>query len=295
MLKVSKRTFQGYTIETKLITLEIGIQKLDSLYIHEEIIPEKKAELVNKMPSDGVFLHPIIVDRKSFVVLDGMHRVAAAKEIKIKYIPICLVDYENPNIHIGCWYRMFERLSEASEVEFAFRRERMSTTLQPYEVAHGLVEERRATTAAFSPNWALVGTTHTEGIKERYDTIKRIELHLQTGGYRMGYSTDRDALARIAASEFSLGLMTPTVTKREVIETALAGKVFSQKTTRHIIPARPMNVNVPMSWLRGDISLKKVNALLRDHLASKRINKLPPGQILDRRYDEELYIFNEIE
>jgi hypothetical protein len=96
---------------------------------------------------------------------------------------------------------------------------------------------------------------------------------------------------RIVAGEFSAGLMTPTVTKKEVVDTALAGKVFSQKTTRHIIPARPMNVNVPIVWLHGNISLDEANTRLREHLASKRIDKLPPGQILDRRYDEELYVF----
>ena len=288
---MSSTASQGYRIETKLLTLDIAIEKLDNLYIHEEIIPEKKRELVNKMPSDGVFLHPIIVDRNSLVVLDGMHRVAAAKEIKIKYIPVCLVDYGNPNIRIGCWYRMFEGLSEASEAEVAFRREGLSPNLQPYEVAYGLVEGRKATTAAFSADWTLTAKNHAGSIKERYNTIKRIELRIQAEGHKMGYSTDRDALARITAAEFSSGMMTPTVTKKEVVETALAGNVFSQKTTRHIIPARPMNVNVPISWLRGDITLKKVNVQLRDHLASKRIDKLPPGQILDRRYDEELYIF----
>ena len=281
----------GLTLETPLITLEIALEELCRLHIHEEIIPEKMRELVDKMPRDGVFIHPIIVDSKSLVVLDGMHRVAAAKEIGFRYIPVCFVDYDNPHIQIGCWYRMFEGLCDASEAETFFRREGMATAPQPYEAAHDLVEGRRATTAAFSKDWSLTAENHAGGIKERYDAIKRIEICLKKAGHRMGYSTDMDALSKIAAGEYSAGLMTPTVTKKEVVETALAGKVFSQKTTRHIIPARPMNVNVPIAWLHGEMSLEEANSRLVDHLTVKRIEKLPPGQILDRRYDEELYVF----
>jgi hypothetical protein len=43
--------------------------------------------------------------------------VAAAKKIGYKYIPACLVDYYNPGIHIGCWYRMFKSLVEADEAK----------------------------------------------------------------------------------------------------------------------------------------------------------------------------------
>jgi len=107
----------------------------------------------------------------------------------------------------------------------------------------------------------------------------------------MGYATDRDAPARVASGEYSAGLVTPTLTKREVVETALAGHVFAQKTTRHIIPARPMFVSVPTGWLGGSVAADEANLRLRSLLASKRLTLRPPGQVLDRRYDEELYFF----
>jgi hypothetical protein len=281
----------GFTLRTPLITLEIALEELGRLHIHEEIIPVKMRELVDKMPGDGVFIHPIIVDSGSLVVLDGMHRVAAAKDIGFRYIPVCLVDYGNPHIHIGCWYRMFKDLSGASEAKEALREAGLSPVEKTYDQAHEMVESREAVTALFSRSWSFAALGTAEDIKGRYAAIKRVENLLQARGHNMGYSTDRDAPARIASGEYSTELMTPTVTKREVVETALAGKVFSQKTTRHIIPARPMNVNVPIAWLCGDMSLEEMNTRLRDHLASRRIDKLPPGQILDRRYDEELYIF----
>jgi hypothetical protein len=85
--------------------------------------------------------------------------------------------------------------------------------------------------------------------------------------------------------------MTPTISKREVVETALAGKVFIQKATRHVIPARPMFVNVPNEWLGGRLSLSEANDRLVALLSSRELKRLPPGQVLDRRYREELYVF----
>lgn len=281
---------RGFVISHPQCSFELVLEELNDLHIHEEIIPEKMRELVEKIPHDGVWIHPIIVDRNSLVVLDGMHRVAAAKEIGYKYIPVCLVDYKNPNIKIGCWYRMFKSLG-AEEAEVALGEAGLTSTKKAYDEAQRLVEKREAVTSMFARSWCIAALGYTQGIKERYDSIKRIENALLSKGHYMGYSTDRDAPTRVASGEYSAGLMTPTVMKREVLDIALRGMVFSQKTTRHIIPARPMFVTVPTDWLKGDLSLEEANNRFRKHLTSKRVEKLPPGQILDRRYDEELYVF----
>jgi L-serine kinase (ADP) len=284
---------RGFVINHPQFTFELILEELSQLHIHEEIIPEKMEELVEKIPHDGVWIHPIIVDRNSLVVLDGMHRVAAAKEIGYRYIPACLVDYMNTNIHIGCWYRMFKTL-DLEEAKKALTEAGMTPKEKTFYEAQSLVEGRKAVTAMFSNTWCLAATGSATDIKARYEAIKKVENTLQTQGHHMGYNTDKDAPMRIASGEYSCGLMTPTVTKREVVDVALKGMLFSQKTTRHIIPARPMFVSVPTDWLRGDITPEEVNILLRKHLSSKRVEKLPPGKILDRRYDEELYIFKSV-
>ena len=146
---------------------------------------------------------------------------------------------------------MFDKLSEAEAVD-AITEVGLRPVKSSYDEAHRMVEEREAVTALFSAGWCLAALGDAPDIKARYDAVKRIEKILQRG-HQMGYSTDKEARIRVDSGEYAAGLMTPTATKREVVETALAGRVFAQKTTRHIIPARPMNVNVPISWLRGDL------------------------------------------
>jgi len=69
---------QAYVLKTPRLELKITLVETSKLYIHEEIIPESLARLVDKIKSEGVWTDPIIVDEKTMVVLDGMHRVAAA-------------------------------------------------------------------------------------------------------------------------------------------------------------------------------------------------------------------------
>ncbi len=100
---------------------------------------------------------------------------------------------------------MFGGLCDVSEAEAAFRREGMTSMPQQYEVAHCLVEGRKAVTAAFSKGWSISAMAQAGGIKERYDTIKRIEICLQEAGHPMGYSTDRDAPSKIAVRRVLCG------------------------------------------------------------------------------------------
>jgi hypothetical protein len=186
---------------------------------------------------------------------------------------------------------MFKTLNGVEEAHKALLEAGLTPATKSYDEAHRLVEERKAVTAIFSNTWCLIALGPDEVIKERYDAIKRVEKALQSRSHHMGYSTEKDAPARVASGEYVAGLLTPTVTKREVVEIALKGMIFSQKTTRHIIPARPMFVTVPTDWLKGDLTPEEANNCMRKHLASKKVEKLPPGQILDRRYDEELYVF----
>jgi hypothetical protein len=86
-------------------------------------------------------------------------------------------------------------------------------------------------------------------------------------------------------------LIPPVIKKSEVREVALRGEVFIHKATRHVIPARPLRVNVPLKWLTGELDLNSVREELVKYLSTRTVKTLPPGSVLDRRYDEELYVF----
>lgn len=170
--------------------------------------------------------------------------------------------------------------------EFGLRTE--NTT---WENAYGLVEGRRAQTAVFSGKDCLAVYASHSSVEEIYDMIKRVESKFLSKRCSVAYDTAEGAKEQVYSGKALARLMTPTISKDEVVQVALAGKVFPQKATRHIVPARPMMTDVPNKWLTGQIDLSEANDLLVRLLSSKKVKRLPGGQILDRRYEEELYIF----
>jgi len=85
---------------------------------------------------------------------------------------------------------------------------------------------------------------------------------------------------------------TPRLSKKAVIASAKKKQIFAPKTTRHVIPARPLNVNVPGFWLKENVSLEEINQRFETFLQTKQVRRFGPGQVIDGRYyEEELFVF----
>jgi hypothetical protein len=258
------------------------------------VIPELLNQLVKTISEDGLLKHPIIVDRKTLVVLDGMHRVAALKRLNCKKIPVCLIDYENPAISVRCWYRT---------IKGNLKRNNLNLQIQSLEGTIEEAERLNETSIGVSPIIAALKITNKaflirspfKSLREAYKIIKQIEKRLKEAKFKIGYETETDALRKLERREVDAVLLTPRVPKEAVIETALSGEVFTYKATRHVIPARPLYLNVPLNLLKeSGRPLDEVNKKLKSRLEKKRLRRISAGSLLDgRRYEEDLYIFED--
>jgi hypothetical protein len=83
----------------------------------------------------------------------------------------------------------------------------------------------------------------------------------------------------------------PIFSKTEIRETAKLGRLLPHKVTRHIIPSRPLRIDVPLDLLIS-YTREEANEKLEQLLSSRRVNLKPPGSVVDgRRYQEELLVF----
>jgi hypothetical protein len=251
------------------IELELQLYEIDKLHIHEEIIDESVQKLIKAFKNDMYAKHPILVDKETLVVLDGMHRTWAFKHLGYKLIPVCLMNYKNPHITVKSWFRTI-----IDEQKTGLQRK-----IENQEYTIGIVTSKHF--------YGVVGKTRS--IKETYEYIKQLEENLESVGYKIGYETRDDAISKAKAGKIVAVVTAPQITKQDIVDVALAGEVFVHKATRHVIPARPLFVNVPFTWM--NLEPKEANKRLVEHLTKKKLKRLPPGQTLDRRYEEELYIF----
>jgi hypothetical protein len=281
----------GYLISHPWLKLEIKLEEIKKLYIHEEIIP-RIVEWLSVEIKRGIYKHPVIVDKKTRVVLDGVHRVAALQHLGYKLIPVCLVNYNNPSIRVKSWFRTIEKGQKTGEnvrkdleesgynlqeiVENELKRK-----VCDREIIIGIVTSRKC--------YGIPGKI--ESIKEIYEYIKQLERNLRSVSYNIRYETESDAINKVKLGKALAAIVAPRITKRDVVTAALSGEVFVHKSTCHAIPARPLFVNVPIEWLNMDS--KEANKLLLEHLSKKKLRRLLAGQTLDRRYKEELYVFSD--
>ena len=282
----------SFSVRAGGLTFQIKLVELGKLHIHEKIISELLDSMVDEIKSSGMLRHPIIADVNKLVVLDGMHRVAALKKIKCCYVPACLVNYDSPNVKVGCWYRTVEGRTSTDALLDLLRQFKVKVEKAKVTEAKRALENRKAVAAILSKKDCYTISAKASGIREAYAWVGRIEKTFANGGLIVGYETERDAEENVKSGRAIAAVMTPRATKSEVLEAALSGKVFAHKTTRHMVPMRPMGVNVPLAWLTGDISLDKANATLTEHLSKRESKRLPVGSTFEgRRYEEELLIF----
>jgi len=273
------------------LKLEIKLEEIKKLYIHEEIIP-RIVEWLSDEIKWGILKHPVVVDKETLVVLDGMHRVAALQHLGYKLIPVCLVNYNNPSIRVESWFRTIENGQKTGE---NVRRDLEKSGCNFQEIADNELKrkmhDRETIIGIVTSRKCYYIPEKIESIKEIYDYIKQVERNLASVGYNIGYETESDAVNKVKSGKALAAIIAPRITKRDVVTVALSGEVFVHKSTRHVIPARPLFVNVPIEWLNMDS--KEANKLLLEYLSKKKLRRLLAGQTPDQRYNEELYVFSD--
>lgn len=277
------------------IRLDLALIEIDRLHLHEETIPELLDDLVEEIEGGGVLEDPIIVERENLVVLDGMHRVKALKRLGCKLVPVCLVDYDIPEIKVEMWCRTFgdagrvEELMKCIEVT-GFEIREISRDESKEMRGGGIIGLLETRTG----NYAIISDKGMDTLSS-FKAISVVEEELRSRGFRIGYETERDAEEKLGSGEVDAVILPPKIDKREVVETAVRGKVFIHKATRHIIPARPMGVDAPLSLLRLEkLSLGEAREKFSRTLRKRNLRMIPPGSLWKgRRYEEELYVFTE--
>jgi hypothetical protein len=233
-------------------------------------------KLIEDIKSRRVVKDPLLMDKKTRVILDGMHRVAALKKMRYRYLPVCGVNYRSPDVRVGCWYRLIEGKNWEKFPEIlkslGLRGERTAIQRAKREL-----DNRRAVAALWRPRSCLLIRAEKNDIHESYGWIKRIELALKKEKFKLRYEREREA-AMLVSEKVGV-LLVPCAKKSEIIEAALSGRVFAHKTTRHVVEGRPLNVRVPLSWLKGNRSLEEINQALYASLSGREFERFPAGSL----------------
>ncbi|MCD6154561.1 MAG: ParB N-terminal domain-containing protein [Candidatus Verstraetearchaeota archaeon] len=266
--------------------VSLTILPVNDLYIHEETIPSSLRLLIADLSRVGHLKDPVIVDENSNVVLDGMHRVAAVKALNLNFIPVCLVDYNDPRVKVHAWWRIIQ----GSEDKFKFFLEASPFLSNPlpkeklndYINAYPLL--------VFSNGFYVF---KSRDLFESFSLVKNIEFHMSSSGFKVNYIPEFEAMDALNSGRCIGVISFPPISKRDVVMLAKSGRLLPHKSTRHVLPYRPVNLKVPLKILKMH-DLCEARILFMEFLKDRRGRLIPPGIFKGRRYEEYLYFFEEV-
>lgn len=281
----SHSSLKGYSISGGRIPILVTLKKTSEVKPHEETVPEDLAKLVGALKENPVLRHPIIADQRTGIVLDGTHRLAAIQRLDCNFIPTALVDYDDRRISVERWFRKFygqETLGLQNELE-RIGPQRVSRD----ECESGLSTRRWYATIESNASCLAFPTRNPDPCEMVRDSQK-IENSARSIGVKIAYQDNKEVDSKDSED---LVMSTIKLSKVEVKDNVGRGKLFPPKSTRHLVPSRPLGAGVPLDWLQRT-DYPEAQAHYQEFLMSRKIKRLPEGsRVGSRRYLEEVFLF----
>jgi hypothetical protein len=277
---------KGFQINTGRIPILLTLKRIRELKPHEETVLIDLRGIVTSLERDPVLRHPIIADSATGAVLDGTHRLIALSQLGCDTIPTALIDYQNPLVRVDRWFRVItgENLND-----FMKRTEQKSSHLSSSttEADQSLLSRLSYATLCDRRKCFTFRSNEPTALKACQNAYQ-IEKIARNNDLKIAY-TDNEDLKALLKNSFLMS--TIRVEKSEVIESCVNHTLFPPKSTRHLIPSRPLSLAVPLDWLKSKNYADAESAFVK-HIRSKHIKRLPEGaKVGSRRYLEEVFLF----
>jgi len=258
----------------------LDIVEVSTLFPHEQTIASNVKRLKEAMLNIGQLVDPIVVDKKSRVVLDGNHRLKVLQVIECPLSACQFVDYHDERIEVGTWFPVTEKPLEEIIKRDKIKTERvdckqgknaLNTLDAPFMAVRNVRDGANVCDAFFlDPGKYKI----REMIEEQHYILSCLN------GIEWEYIPD--SLAEEYLSKGYTVLYRRPFTKEEIIQAAKEHNPFPPKSTRHIIPNRVIRLNMRLGWLHEGKkeALEQLQAML-----SKRAYD---GNV--RRYSEPVIV-----
>lgn len=264
--------------------VSIDLRPVHGLLPHEEIIESRASEMALRLRNDGVQKDPLLVDRKSGAVLDGMHRLEAFQRLGIEQAVCCELDYDSEDVSLRRWARVFKTAGvgapEGPMRELGFFPSGNQTGALPQ------LERREISVAALSPGRCFL-PRENNGIQQAFEMVRNVDKLAERLGWTRSFVPEDELDAPLRDSS-RLVVIVERLDKEDVVTAARTARLFPCKTSMHIVDPRPVGLSVPLNELRNS---SKHTLELR--MSGRSFRMLPPNSIYEgRRYKERLLLFD---
>ena len=276
---------RGFQIANGKIPILLALKRIPDLKPHEETVENDLKAIIASLESDPFLRHPIIADSKTGAVLDGTHRLAALSRMGCLTIPAALIDYQNPLVQVERWFRTIR--GNSLDV-FTKRVEDLNPTLMSYSTAEKSLQSRQCYATLRNAKDCVGFPSQKSDPLELCRGAFQLEQIARDAQMKISY-TDVNDISKVLGGSFVMS--TIRLEKKEVVSSCLKGTLFPPKSTRHLIPSRPLGISFPLSGLKEN-NIREAEMQFERHLRAKTMRRLPEGSLVgSRRYMEEVFLF----
>jgi hypothetical protein len=270
---------------------DLRILPAEKLVPHEDCDPRRVNRLSRRLKSDSILKNPPIVaaipETDKYVVLDGANRVLAFVNLKIPHVVAQLVSYQDSGVEVDTWYHVVAGMG-ISEFESEL------TEITGLHLQESSLEGARI---ALQNHQAAAYIICEEGVRIVINTAKSVKhdtrlLNKLVSVYKgkaniYRASNDIWEIQKPYYPDITALVIFPRLSPADIIHAARYGEIIPTGITRHIIPNRALNINIPLDVLAADWSLKQKEDWLKDWL----MERMAANAI--RFYSESTFSFNE--
>lgn len=270
-----KNQNDSLTFQINDFKVKLDLISIDELIPHEEINESYLSKIINDINNIGFLKDPLIVDDDTLVVLDGMHRLAALKNLDCKFVPCMTVKYVEEKIKISKWIRQVsgeDKTIDISKVKNIISKYIDHKKIINFEINDLRTEFPKIKNILDENLFFLWGKRlvfiENLNINLNINIIKEFDSMFKNIRYISLYELEKEF------DERTIYYSGRKVTKQEVINYARSGKLFPIKTTKHILPYRITNLRIPLIVL-SSIEKEAAKQYLAENVKKRQFDIVP--------------------
>lgn len=269
----------------------LQMHAVEDLVTHEECDPRRVQRLSQRILEEGVLKNPPIAAKipgtEQLVVLDGANRTMAFVESKIPHIVVQIVSYDDPRVRVNTWFHVVAGM-EIEQFESSLKQ------IDGLELAECSLEDARRSlekgkAIAYIVLEKKVRKVYPSNVSDIHDLRILNSIVAAYKGKANIFRASNDVWEK--QSPYYPGIIAlvvfPPYQPADILSAVSNGYKIPSGVTRHIIPYRAVNINIPLNVLKADWTLTSKREWLKNWL----MERMAANAI--RFYEEPTFSFNE--
>jgi hypothetical protein len=263
----------------------------EKLVPHEDCDPRRVVRLSRRLKSEAILKNPPIVaaipDTDKYVVLDGANRALAFVNLQLPHIVAQLVSYQGSGVEVDTWYHVVAGMKIADFESELVKITGLHLQNSSLEGARIALENHQAAAYIICAEGVRIVSNTVNAVKHDTRLLNKLVSVYRGKANIYRASNDIWEIQKPYYPDITALVIFPRLAPADILDAARNGEMIPTGITRHIIPHRALNINIPLDVLGSDWSQERKEDWLHDWL----MERMAANAI--RFYSESTFSFNE--